>query len=204
MSGYLWIALITLAPWIELRASIPIGIIPTDLGITLGIIPADLNPLLVFVIAVVVNILLFFPIYFGLKFAHKYLVRWKFYEKTTTRIREKGEPYIKKYGFIGLGVFIGIPLPGSGVYSGTLLAWLVGMGWKKAFAAAVIGVLIAGSIVFGLALGLSIAINDVVSWPVTGAVLGVIALVVLWRWWVRRKREKAIAESAAEGSEESV
>ena len=190
MGDYLWIALITLVPWIELRVSIPYGIIGTDL-----------DPIIVFVTAIVVNIILFFPIYFGLKFAHKYLVRWKFYERTTIRIREKGEPYIKKYGFIGLGIFIGIPLPGSGVYSGTLLAWLVGMGWKKAFAAAIIGVLIAGSIVFGLAWGLSIAINDVVSWPVTGAVLGVIALFILWRWWVRRKRSRAIAENTEEPQE---
>jgi len=149
----------------------------------------------------VINILLFFPIYFGLKFAHKYLVRWKFYERTTIRIREKGEPYIKKYGFIGLGIFIGIPLPGSGVYSGTLLAWLVGMGWKKAFAAAIIGVLIAGGIVFGLAMaGLTDALGAA-RWPVTGALLGVIALIVLWRWWVSRKRKRALAQTTEEPTE---
>ncbi|MBT3362574.1 MAG: small multi-drug export protein [Chloroflexi bacterium] len=182
MVDYLKIALITLVPWIELRASIPIGILDNDL-----------NPVTVFAIAVIVNILLFFPIYFGLKFAHKYLIRWKFYERTTIRIREKGEPYIKKYGFIGLGIFIGIPLPGSGVYSGTLLAWLVGMDWKKAFAAAVIGVLIAGSIVFLLAWGLSIALGDFVTWRVTGAVFGFVALFVLWRWRISKKKKRALA-----------
>lgn len=201
MGGYLTIAWITLVPWIELRASIPIGIIPSDLGSDLGIIPSDLNPLLVFLTAVVVNILLFFPIYFGLKFAHKYLVRWKFYERTTIRIREKGEPYVKKYGFIGLGIFIGIPLPGSGVYSGTLLAWLVGMGWKKAFTASIIGVLIAGSIVLGIAWGLSIALGDILSWRVTGVVLGVIALIILWRWWVQRKRKDVAVEQSSEPDE---
>jgi len=189
MGEYLWMALITLAPWIELRGSIPYGI---------GV---DLNPTIVFVTVIVINILLFFPIYFGLKFAHKYLVRWKFYERTTIRIREKGEPYIKKYGFIGLGIFIGIPLPGSGVYSGTLLAWLVGMGWKKAFAAAIIGVLIAGGIVFGLAMaGLTDALGAA-RWPVTGALLGVIALIVLWRWWVSRKRKRALAQTTEEPTE---
>ena len=190
MPPLLWLALITLVPWIELRLSIPYGIFKTDIA-----------PIYVFLMAVVVNILLFFPIYFGLKFAYKYLIRWKFFEKTTTRIRKKGEPYIKKYGFIGLGIFIGIPLPGSGVYSGTLLAWLVGMGWKKAFAAAVIGVLIAGGIVFGLAWGLKIAINDVVSWPVTGAVFGLVALFVLWRWRVSRKRKRALTEDTEESEE---
>jgi uncharacterized membrane protein len=186
MSPILLLALITLLPWIELRGSIIYGI------------AENLNPVVVFFMAVVINILLFFPIYFGLKFANKYLKRWKFFERTTTRIRRKGEPYVKKYGVIGLGVFIGIPLPGSGVYSGTLLAWLVGMEWKKAFAASVIGVLIAGSIVLGLAMaGLTDALG-VARWPITGALLGLIALFILWRWRMSRKRERALAQAPKE------
>ncbi len=192
MGDYLRIALITLVPWIELRGSIPTGILIWDL-----------DPIPVFFTAVVVNILLFFPIYFGLKFAHKYLIRWKFYERITTRIREKGEPYVKKYGVIGLGIFIGIPLPGSGVYSGTLLAWLLGMGWKKAFVAAIIGVLIAGTIVFGLTMaGLSIAL-DKARWPIAGTIIALVALCILWRWSAWRRRKKALAQ-ATEEPEESV
>jgi uncharacterized membrane protein len=190
MPPILLIALITLVPWIELRGSIPIGIIDKELA-----------PIYVFFTAVVVNILLFFPIYFGLKFAHKYLVRWKFFERTTTKIRLKGEPYVKKYGVMGLGVFIGIPLPGSGVYSGTLLAWLLDMGWKKAFAASIIGVLIAGSIMLGLAMaGLTDALGAA-RWPITGVLLGIVALFILWRWRVSRKR--ALSQEAKE-TEESV
>ncbi|MFC1951188.1 COG2426 family protein [Chloroflexota bacterium] len=190
MPPILLIALITLVPWIELRLSIPIGIIDKNL-----------DPIIVFVTAVVVNILLFFPIYFGLKFAYKYLARWKFFERTTTRIREKGEPYVKKYGVIGLGVFIGIPLPGSGVYSGTLLAWLVGMGWKKAFVASIIGVFIAGSIILGLAMaGLTDALGAA-RWPITGTIIAVIALFILWRWRTSRKRKRALGEQSAEPGE---
>ena len=189
MPPLLWLALITLVPWIELRGSIIYGI------------AENLNPVVVFFTAVVINILLFFPIYFGLKFAYKYLIRWKFFERTTTRIREKGEPYVKKYGVIGLGVFIGIPLPGSGVYSGTLLAWLLDMGWKKAFVASIIGVLIAGSIVLGLAMaGLTDALGAA-RWPVTGALLGLVALFVLWRWRVSRKRKRMIVQSTEEPKE---
>ena len=141
MNDLITVALITLVPWIELRLSIPAGI---GMG---------LDPWLVFFTVIAVNILLFFPIFFGLKFIYRFLSKWGFFERIVTRIRKKGEPYIKKYGVIGLGIFIGIPLPGSGVYSGTLLAWLLGMKWKRAFTAAVIGVLIAGSIIFALSIG---------------------------------------------------
>jgi uncharacterized membrane protein len=147
MENLLWVILITVVPWIELRGSIPVGI---GLG---------LNPWLVLFTVIIFNILIFFPIFFGLKFIYRFLSKWKFFEKTVERIRKKGEPYVKKYGVIGLGIFIGIPLPGSGVYAGTLLAWLLGMKWKRAFMAAVIGVLIAGSIIFAASMGVLSAIG---------------------------------------------
>lgn len=132
---------ITFLPWIELRGSIPAGI------------AMGLDPWFVFFLVIFLNIILFFPIYFSLKYLYSFLSRWSFFERIVTKIRTKGEPYVKKYGVIGVGIFIGIPLPGSGVYSGTLLAWLLGMSWKKAFVAAIIGVLIAGSIVFAASMG---------------------------------------------------
>ena len=141
MSDLLTVVLITLVPWIELRGSIPVGI------------GFGLDPWLVFLTVIIINILLFFPIFFGMRFLYRFLSRWGFFERIVTRIRKKGDPYVKKYGVIGLGIFIGIPLPGSGVYSGTLLAWLLGMGWKRAFMAAVIGVLIAGTIIFAASIG---------------------------------------------------
>ena len=52
-----------------------------------------------------------------------------------------------KYGEIGIALFIGIPLPGSGVYSGSLGANLIGLKYKKFIIANILGVLIAGIIV---------------------------------------------------------
>ena len=147
MDPLLLLIMVTILPWIELRGSIPIGI---GLG---------LNPWFVFFTVVILNILIFFPVFFGMKFLYKYLIRWAFFGRVVTKIRRKGEPYVKKYGVIGVGIFIGIPLPGSGVYSGTLLAWLLGMKWKKAFLAAIIGVLIAGSIVFAASMGVLSFLN---------------------------------------------
>ncbi len=147
MDPLLLLIMVTILPWIELRGSIPIGI---GLG---------LNPWFVFFTVVILNILIFFPVFFGMKFLYKYLIRWAFFGRVVTKIRRKVEPYVKKYGVIGVGIFIGIPLPGSGVYSGTLLAWLLGMKWKKAFLAAIIGVLIAGSIVFAASMGVLSFLN---------------------------------------------
>ena len=80
-------------------------------------------------------------------------------KKIVNRVRRKGEPYIEKYGFIGLILFVGVPLPMTGVYSGTLLAWLAGIQWKKAFPAIVAGVLISASIIILASLGMIKFIN---------------------------------------------
>ena len=63
------------------------------------------------------------------------------------RNQKKVHKYVEKYGVLGLGLFIGVPLPGSGVYSGALAAYLLGFKFKEFFKAAIIGVLIAGVII---------------------------------------------------------
>jgi len=62
-------------------------------------------------------------------------------------INEKIHKYVDKYGLLGVSIFIGIPLPGSGVYSGALGAYLLGINFKKFLIASIIGVLIAGILV---------------------------------------------------------
>ncbi|GAH86941.1 unnamed protein product, partial [marine sediment metagenome] len=59
----------------------------------------------------------------------------------------KIEPYVRKYGTFGVSLFIGLPLPGSGSYTGALGAYLLGLGYKKFVIANIIGVVIAGIIV---------------------------------------------------------
>ena len=68
---------------------------------------------------------------------------WPVLEKT----RHKIHPYVERYGELGVAVFIGIPLPGSGVYTGALGAYLLGVDRKKFSVANVIGVLIAATAV---------------------------------------------------------
>ena len=75
-------------------------------------------------------------------------VLWPHVEKTQHRIK----PCVDRYGEWGVALFIGMPLPGSGTYAGALGAYLMGLGKRKFAAAAVIGVLIAGTAVTALCL----------------------------------------------------
>ncbi len=59
---------------------------------------------------------------------------------------DKNKEQIVKYGFWGLVIFVGIPLPGTGAWTGSLVAALLHMPFKKAFAACTLGVLMASVI----------------------------------------------------------
>ena len=78
-------------------------------------------------------------------------MRIKIYEgmfgRFIERVRRKAHPHILKYGYLGLTLFVAVPLPVTGAYTGTLAAWLFGMERKKAFLALSLGVVMAGIIV---------------------------------------------------------
>lgn len=131
---------ITFLPFLELRASIPYGILK-----------ANLDWALVFLVCVVTNIILGAVLYPLIDRIVRIVTRigfidslYKMYVKRTQRGIEK---YVGRYGELGVAIFIGIPLPGSGVYSGALAAYLIGLDYRKFIIADIIGVLIAGIIV---------------------------------------------------------
>ncbi|MFO7774078.1 MAG: small multi-drug export protein [Dehalococcoidia bacterium] len=132
-----WVLLATVSPISELRGGIP-----------LGILKYELDPLLIFCIAVIANALLFFPIFFALRlFYVKLLSRIPFFDRYLANLRKRGEPKVERYGFWGLFSFVAVPLPITGAYTGTILAWLLGMDWKRAFPAVGLGVIVAGVVV---------------------------------------------------------
>jgi uncharacterized membrane protein len=136
--------LATVLPISELRGGIP-------LGISLG-----LAPWFTFFIAVVANALIFFPIFFALRlFYDKILFRIPLFDKYLDNLRKRGKPKIEKYGFWGLFLFVAVPLPFTGAYTGTILAWLLGMDWKRAFPAVALGVVVAGVVVLLITLGVT-------------------------------------------------
>jgi uncharacterized membrane protein len=139
-----WVLLATVSPISELRGGIP-------LGISLG-----LNPWFTFFMAVIANALIFFPVFFALRlFYDKLLSRIPLFNKYLDSLRKRGKPKIDKYGFWGLALFVAVPLPLTGAYTGTILAWLLGMDWKKAFFAIGLGVIGAGVIVLLITLGVT-------------------------------------------------
>lgn len=76
----------------------------------------------------------------------------KFFEWLFERTRRKGNKLIEKYEEIGLLAFVAIPLPGTGAWTGILIAFLFGLDFKKSFSVITIGVFIAGVIVTCLCL----------------------------------------------------
>jgi uncharacterized membrane protein len=142
MNDILLVIVASASPISELRGGIP-------LGIGLG-----LEPALTFVVSVVTNILIFFPARFVLDvFYRSVLHRLPLFDRYLVRVREKGKPRVDKYGLVGLALFVAVPLPITGAYTGTVLSWLLAMSWRRAFAGVAAGVVIAGIIVMLVTLG---------------------------------------------------
>ena len=153
MIKYLIAFIISMVPLIELR-----GAVPYALAMGLPTMPA-------YIVCVIGNMLPVPIIYF---FARKVLL-WgkdkKYIGKFFTFCIEKGEKGGRKLTetagrgglFVALMLFVGIPLPGTGAWTGTLAASFLNMGFKSTVASVSLGVIIAG-IIMGVvsALGLHI------------------------------------------------
>ena len=139
---YLATFLISMVPIIELRGAIPIGI------------GYGLHPIVTYIVCVIGNMLPMPFIYF---FARKFLI-WgadkkltgKFFRWCLTKGEYGGQKLREKAGsgglVIALMLFVGIPIPGTGAWTGTLAASFLDMGIKKTTLAVSLGVIIAGII----------------------------------------------------------
>ena len=146
---YLLVFFVSMVPLIELRGAVPIGLSPL-LGDSISLVP-------LYVVCIIGNMI---PVPFIFFFARKLLV-WgadkKFIGKFFSFCLEKGEKAGKtlqsKAGqglYVALFLFVGIPLPGTGAWTGTLAASLLNMDFKKSILAITAGVVLAG-IIMGLA-----------------------------------------------------
>ena len=154
MKKYFWVFLIAMVPLIEIRGAIPYAV-----GFGLPLVPSIL-------VAVLGNML---PVPFIFLFARKVL-EWgkdrKVIGKFFTWCLEKGEKGGRKLEskagrglYWALFLFVGIPLPGTGAWTGTLAASILNMDFKKSTLAVMAGVLLAGAIMLLASLGVFGAIG---------------------------------------------
>ena len=141
--------IISLMPILELRG----GLIAASL--------LDLNPIIAYIVSIIGNIL---PIPFILWFMKK-ILDWMRDSKHFSKIAkwldkkvDKRKGQLEKYGYLGLVLFVGIPLPGTGAWTGCLIASVLNMDKKKSFIAALIGVVMASIIMMIISYGLLKAI----------------------------------------------
>ncbi len=142
------LCLITLIPALELRASIPYGILGSESwGITPGLMHWSAIALVCILCNIILGLLLFHLMPFFFFIMDKIPPFRKYVEPFINRARDKLSPYVEKYGTIGVALFIGIPLPGSGVYTGSLGAFVIGVNKRSFMLSCLLGVLIAGFLV---------------------------------------------------------
>ena len=139
--------IISVLPILELRG----GLLAASL--------LEVDPLVAYIISIIGNIL---PVPFILFFI-KRIIDWlrkskvNFFKKIAKFLDEKVEKNkekIEKYGYLGLILFVGVPLPGTGAWTGCLLAAVLNMDRKKSFACVVCGVLMASIIMMVLSYGI--------------------------------------------------
>lgn len=139
---YLITAFLTLLPISELRGAVPYAI------------ANGLSPVFTWFYCVLLNATVGPLVYIFLSTFHKFLIRFIWYknlfERFVEKTRHKVENKVKKYGYLGITLFVAIPLPITGAYTGSLGSWILGLEPKKTFLSVLIGVMISGTIVLAI------------------------------------------------------
>jgi uncharacterized membrane protein len=144
-----WLIFLALAgsflPILEVRWGIPVAM------------AAGLHPVAAYFMCVLANIAALPCVFFFLDFIHHRFMhhghyQWAF-DKFMEKTRHKAHPYVEKYGAWGLLLFVSLPLPGTGGYTGALAAWFFDLSRWKSYAALIAGRCIEGVIVLLISFG---------------------------------------------------
>lgn len=141
------ILLVAALPVVELRGAIPLGV---HLGVP--VLEATL-------LAILGNMAPIPVLYYILLPAVRYFKRTRLFRQAVERIVARSErkaERIRRFGFWGLAVFVAIPLPGTGAWTGCLIALLLGYSLRLTFLSLALGTVGAGIIV-GLLTALAVA-----------------------------------------------
>ena len=131
-------------PVIEIRGAIPVGI------------AAGLSPFAAFAVGVIGNML---PVPFLILLTRRmieWLTKHNILVKLTSWLKEKSEKNaqkVQRYSFWGLFVLVAVPLPGTGAWTGALVASMLDMRLKRALPAITLGVICAGLIILAVTCG---------------------------------------------------
>jgi uncharacterized membrane protein len=168
INPYIVVLIIAILPIIELRGAIPTGILFLHL-----------NPVLVVLISIIGNMLPIFFILFLFKFFEKLLRKIKIFDKffdwLFKRTLAKSKD-IEQYQELGLMIFVAIPLPMTGAWTGALAAYLLNLSYIKSLVYIFFGVLIASAIVSVFTLILT---NFTLIWQIIITILFIILIVVI-------------------------
>ena len=140
-----WLAVVVVAaiPVAELRASIP-----------MAMLKYGYDPLTAFALSIIGNMLPVIPLLLFLEPVSSFLRRWKIWDRFFTwlfnRTYHRHSAEFEKYGSIGLAIFVGIPLPATGAWTGCAAAFVFGFKFRNAFLAIFAGVIMAGIIITAL------------------------------------------------------
>jgi len=135
----------SMLPIVELRGAIPYGV---QSGLPLGRVLA---------LAIVGNFLPMIPLYLLLVRYWSFLDRLPATARFSAWVREharKKSRIVEVYETLGLLIFIGIPLPGTGAWTGTVVAVLLGLGFRDMLIGVIGGIVAAAALVTGLTYGI--------------------------------------------------
>ncbi len=135
-------ALWSISPFGEAKVGLPFAILN------------GVNIYFAFIICFVANLLVFPLMMFFLEKINLYFFKWRWYKNSAIfvarRAKKGAGKNIEKYGFWGLLFFVMLPVPGTGVYAGSIASYILRIDKKRAFAANGIGIFLSCAIVWSL------------------------------------------------------
>lgn len=143
-SVYFWTAFLSFLPISELRGAIPFAV------------AHEVPWYVAYPLAAFLNALVAPACWIFLSTLHKLFLKmdWykNFFDRFVERARVKLREKVERWGWLGIAVFVAIPLPITGAWTGTLGAWVLGLSRRKTMLAVILGVIAAGAIVTAVVL----------------------------------------------------
>jgi len=150
MNSYLWTAFLSLLPISELRGGIPYAILNNIPWYIAWPFAAAVNALvapLCWLFLSTLHRLFYGTAENGAEVKGGFVWYRSLFDRFVESARKKLHGGIEKWGALGVALFVAIPLPITGAWTGTLGAWVLGLPKRKTWFAVILGVIIAGAIV---------------------------------------------------------